>query len=580
MMKNTYLYSALLLLLTVSCGHRSYPQLLLTADSLAEVCPDSAIALLKTYAPQVKGQSTAVRNYYDLLCIKASDKAYIRNTTDSVILRLVDYYEHGGDKHLLPVAYYYAGRVYRDLNDAPQALEFFQKAVSLMVEPFYLKQKELTYNQMGHLFRRQRLDSDARKMYNKSFLCARQMNDTLMMIFNLRDIACIYDYKTEPDSSLPRFKQALHLSYSIHNEDMIASLETQLASFYIDREEYIKALEYMQHPLKHNNPKEHRALYIMMAHIYDGLGKTDSSFIYYRKLTQLDDIMAKQEGHRGLSEYYTVNQNLPDSCFCHLKQYRIAVDSLVKIRSVESVSQMNALYNYQLREKANATLKIVNQRNQLYIYGLICMVILSIMTIIIISQHVRKKKEQYKNNIKELKRLREEQFTHSQEYISQKEAEIESLNEMISKYELNHIQQANELRTKLASAIRQRDLAIIERDEQEYITQAIRESDIFKLFCQLADNQKHPTIMNWNDLDTTITSYYPQFKERLYGHINLSDFEYHICLLVKIQMSPTQMVLLTNHSKSAISSVRARLYTKVFGVKGSSQKWDEFISSL
>ncbi|MBO4660058.1 MAG: amino acid ABC transporter permease, partial [Prevotella sp.] len=358
MMKNTYLYSALLLLLTVSCGHRSYPQLLLTADSLAEVCPDSAIALLKTYAPQVKGQSTAVRNYYDLLCIKASDKAYIRNTTDSVILRLVDYYEHGGDKHLLPVAYYYAGRVYRDLNDAPQALEFFQKAVSLMVEPFYLKQKELTYNQMGHLFRRQRLDSDARKMYNKSFLCARQMNDTLMMIFNLRDIACIYDYKTEPDSSLPRFKQALHLSYSIHNEDMIASLETQLASFYIDREEYIKALEYMQHPLKHNNPKEHRALYIMMAHIYDGLGKTDSSFIYYRKLTQLDDIMAKQEGHRGLSEYYTVNQNLPDSCFCHLKQYRIAVDSLVKIRSVESVSQMNALYNYQLREKANATLKI------------------------------------------------------------------------------------------------------------------------------------------------------------------------------------------------------------------------------
>lgn len=215
MTKNTYLYFALLLLLTVSCGRRSYPQLLLTADSLAEVCPDSAIALLKAYAPQAEGQSTAVRNYYDLLCIKASDKAYIRNTTDSVIRRLVDYYEHGGDKHLLPIAYYYAGRIYSDLNDAPQAIDYFQKAVDNMQGDIYLGYKERAYSQMGHLYRERLLDNESRQIFKKSLAISRQARDTTMTIYNLRDIACIYDYNESPDSSLSLFQEALSLARKI-----------------------------------------------------------------------------------------------------------------------------------------------------------------------------------------------------------------------------------------------------------------------------------------------------------------------------------------------------------------------------
>ena len=119
-----YLLAALLTLLC-ACGSKPYPHVLTTADSLASANPDSAQALLASLAEEMKQEPQAVQMYYRLLCIKAKDKAYITHTSDSAILPVVEYYEREGDKKHLPEAYYYAGRVYRDLEDAPQATGLF-----------------------------------------------------------------------------------------------------------------------------------------------------------------------------------------------------------------------------------------------------------------------------------------------------------------------------------------------------------------------------------------------------------------------------------------------------------------------
>ena len=114
----------------VTCHRKpSYPAVLLQADSLTLVEPEEAISLLNSLAKDMETAPKASRMYYELLCIKAADKAYITHTSDSLIRQLVDYYEDEGDKRLLAEAYYYAGRTYRDLNDAPRALDFFQKSL-------------------------------------------------------------------------------------------------------------------------------------------------------------------------------------------------------------------------------------------------------------------------------------------------------------------------------------------------------------------------------------------------------------------------------------------------------------------
>ena len=152
------------LLMVVGCQHHyQYPLVLQEADSLCVAQPDSAISLLKSISTEMQQAPGYVQKRYLLLTIKANDKAYINHTSDSLILSLVDYYEHGGDKDFLGEAYYYAGSTYRDLGDAPRALEYYQKALDAMPGDENLKVKSKVYAQMGQLFILQ-------KLYRKAFV--------------------------------------------------------------------------------------------------------------------------------------------------------------------------------------------------------------------------------------------------------------------------------------------------------------------------------------------------------------------------------------------------------------------------
>ncbi|MBP5500378.1 MAG: tetratricopeptide repeat protein, partial [Bacteroidales bacterium] len=143
-MKNSYYHLGIAHILLVvvlsiailsSCSRGpQYPAVLETADSLSYVNPDSAVALLRSVETEMTASQPAVRHLYDLMTLKAQDKADLPLTSDSLILDILQYYEHGGDPNKLPEAYYYAGRVYRELGDAPQAIDYFQKAQTSLNE--------------------------------------------------------------------------------------------------------------------------------------------------------------------------------------------------------------------------------------------------------------------------------------------------------------------------------------------------------------------------------------------------------------------------------------------------------------
>lgn len=84
----------------------------------------------------------------------------------------------------------------------------------------------------------------------------------------------------------------------------------------------------------------------------------------------------------------------------------------------------------------------------------------------------------------------------------------------------------------------------------------------------------------WEEMETRFKSVYPGFTNRLRSLHKLSETEYRVCLLIKLRISPNEMALLLNRSQSAISTIRSRLYQKVFGQKGGAKDWDAFILSL
>ena len=181
----------LLLVVGTGCSHNpQYPAVLETADSLSYVNPDSAVALLQNVEAEMSASSPAVHHLYDLLTIKAQDKADLPLTSDSLILDVLEYYEHGGDPNKLPEAYYYAGRVYSELGDAPQAIDYFQKAqttldaLDLRELPVpnakrYEKLKGTIMAQKGYLLRNQHLYQESRESFRQAFTLDSLARDTM-----------------------------------------------------------------------------------------------------------------------------------------------------------------------------------------------------------------------------------------------------------------------------------------------------------------------------------------------------------------------------------------------------------------
>ena len=127
----------ILIVLVLSSCHPSahYPQVLLEADSLTIHKPYLAKELLMKMEQQMEGEPEEVRMYYLLLKIKAKDRNFEPHTSDSIILKLVSYYERKPNHDLLKQAYYYAARTYISLKDATLAEEYLEKALNVEGRP-------------------------------------------------------------------------------------------------------------------------------------------------------------------------------------------------------------------------------------------------------------------------------------------------------------------------------------------------------------------------------------------------------------------------------------------------------------
>ena len=85
---------------------------------------------------------------------------------------------------------------------------------------------------------------------------------------------------------------------------------------------------------------------------------------------------------------------------------------------------------------------------------------------------------------------------------------------------------------------------------------------------------------DWAELTEAVNNVYGGFSEKLYSLYNMSDQDFRVSLLIKVRLQPKDIATLTAHSKESIASTRSRLYQKVFGKKGSTKDWDDFILSI
>ena len=117
-------------------------------------------------------------------------------------------------------------------------------------------------------------------------------------------------------------------------------------------------------------------------------------------------------------------------------------------------------------------------------------------------------------------------------------------------------------------------------EKRQQAETVIFSSEIYHRLQQCLNSGRSLSHQDWIQLAELVNSIYTGFTEKLYNLYRMSEQDYHVSLLIKVRIQPKDIALLTAHSKESVASTRSRLYTKVFGQKGSSKDWDDFVLSL
>ena len=579
-MKKLLTHVAMILLtacLTIGCGGRHYPQSLLTADSLAEVQPDSSLKMLEAMASEMATAPETDQMYYRLLRIKASDKCDRLQPDTVEITRVVDYYEQTGDS-LLPTAYYYAGRTYYDLQDMPQALGYYQKAVDAIGDRqtrSLLLLKEVCYSQMGYIFMYQKLYHEGMTAFKECIQCADMINDSKGQAYNYRDLGTAYEGHERYDSALVSYKKAQSYALEIPDEALELSVKSYMANCFRHLEMYDSALAYIRPLLNHLDIVETSPVYSITANIYYDGGEMDSAIHYYHKLENVGGVYAKENAYKHLLEDAIRNKDLAKASY-YSKASRLYTDSVKRITQTNEVSRTLLNYRYQKEIEERQKIKIGIYLKVATTIALFLIILLALVAFYYYYRSRRSNREVKAERYRNLELNKVERYKYSTNYIEDNKARIAAIEELLKNTESDESTMLSLEREKLfltSSNI----LANIEKSKEAETIARIHESDIYN---RLTNLEKAPGDKDWQELESLLNTEYNHFCDRLKVLHNLSLKKYHASLLIKVGVDPAQIAILLNTSKQNVTSIRSRLFMEIFGRKGCAKDWDEYIKSL
>lgn len=575
-MKKT-LIPILIVLLFSCCTHHQLPQVLNYIDSLCNANPERAVFLLKEQKGFIETQPEYIRKVFQLLTIKADDKNYVVHQSDSSILDVIHYFEKHNQKYL-PEAYYYGGRVYHDMGDAPQALDYYQKSANILESSHNYDLLKRVYSQMGNLFLYQNVYEEAMKSLKKAYDYNMILKDTNGIVRNLVDISDIYKAFHKKDSALYYGEKALNIANICHSEKLKNIAYITLADIDYQLGNYEEALVLTDSILAFNIIQQKAAISIR-GDTYFKLDQLDSANYYYNKLLSFGDISSQRGAYRGMMEI-AHKKGEADEIISYTHLY----DSISKIyvdqTNAESIRKMQSLYNYQLKEKENATLKETNanQHTQLLVFAF-TIIILCLFSILLLERN-KKRKIKMQQKTKEIKELKERIYKQSELYKKEKNIQIKKLENEIKKItdQNNSLRKKYELELeKVTTSVQQQQLYLRQKEIQD---KEIQNTAIYIKFHEAAERGNKIQESDWAELQKRINNFYPDFFSALRLLHPFKQHEIRVSMLVKINLRVSDIAIIMNKSRQSITSTRERCYIKALGEKGSSSEWDEYIRSL
>lgn len=580
---NTLFTWILLPILFVSCtGNKAYDKLLIKADSIMNIDDDSAevaIRMMQSIKPELSQFSKSQKKRYELLYHKAMNKAYIDFTSDSTMLEVVDYYEQHGSANEKMLAYYILGCVYRDMHEAPMALEYYNKATELAdttaKDCDYATLCRI-YSQMGFLFAKQHLPHQELASLDKAVKYVYLAKDTLNAIRYYQNKQAIYASQNKLDSAIIINNQAAKLF------KQIGALKEANIAFGCNFEYYLKKkmLKEAEEAFKaylstnyHGNDNWKDAYaYILYERgsYYLAVGKKDSAYSCLKQsFEQSKSFSNLAASTRGLAQYYAKTSNPVLAAKYALLSSAYNDSDLIATRQGQ-LQQVQAMYNYNRNKDIayKAQLKAEQRMSIIYIV-IICAILLFIVSISIYRKRLRLRNKRIA--------MVQKMYNDSVQQLNEAQQELLKLQDLNENTIATLVKEKEETIQKLQMEVKKYEEANIGHNLLE-LEKQLKQSPIYQ---QLVYLENHPlekmTKNDWSNLEETVEKFVYGFADLKQ---KLNTKEYHICLLVKLHFSPSTISSLIGTSLSDISNSRRRMLAKICGNSGNGKDFDDYIHHI
>ena len=332
-------------------------------------------------------------------------------------------------------------------------------------------------------------------------------------------MATVYTYRNNADSTLFFLKQAITISKDYPQFNSLSKTAySRLCDIYIQLEEYEKALEIM--------PRDSLNM-ANWAYWHYGQHHVDSAFYYFSKLAKRPSLLTRAASLKNLISL--AKEKKDEHLSYMLSERLLKINDSIKQQSQEEETKLT-----EAQHKIDKLIAEKEQRETQRRYTFYITLIATITTTALLLGWLligRHKKFKRTTTIK-------------------RENALPNISEM-------------------------------EMEGQSITTIGLQDTFIYRsLKNNVSKTDFRFTKEQWIELQVAIDNTYNNFTKKILDLTHVSEVEIRTCYLVKIETPPATIATILCKSKSSITMLRSRLYTKITGKEGTAKDLDDIILNL
>jgi len=556
----------LTIILLVSCGdNQKYVVSLNEADRIIEEDLHSCDSILKALYQDLDNMSEDNKMKFYLIYADVQNKKIAEMPSDSLFFEVVNYYDHNGSANEQLRAHYLLGCIYRDMKDAPVALQCYLDAIgkadTLAKDCDYLTLMSV-WGQMALIFNDQRMAKEELHAWQKYSHYAEKIGNTYEAIRGI-------DLSTYAYSILGDTAKVISMTHELFNmykeqgfKEEAYGVYPSLIDILLLQGKYTEAYPYMiDYETKSGlfvgdsiTTPDREMYYNSKGMYYCGINKLDSAEIFYRRLLNYDRY--KYVACRGLMKVYR-EKNMVDSIIKFTNLQEKAWEDVVAEQHTQAMHQVSSMYDYsryqRIAEEKSSEAKF---NALLFVFAIFVSVVVGVALYFLFIRYKAMKKKELDDLSDTYKKTKTDYEKTKTEYAHAVD-NLEEQKEKFEKFQQEKLVEVETLKSKYDNLKSKDDEAMLQNSQLVSDLRNILSPTSTKKFMSNADQ---------DELLSLVRQYMPHFYVALTNGDRLSLQELLVCILVRLNFSGKDTSVLLNTSSSSVANAKKRANEKLFGM--------------